>query len=110
MIEEIERNQPIARKEHRCDFCRGIIKKGEKYDNATLKYDGSLYRWKSHLHCLELASTVAAEYDEGDGITADSFEEAIWNYVCKYHYDEEEWENNTIPELAKMIYEEIRNK
>ena len=100
MPKEINRRNPIARKQHKCNFCGGIIEKGEKYDNATLEFDGTVYTWKSHLHCLNIAS----EYD---------FDTWIKDYVHDNHYDDEiddicvEWQNKSIPELAKMIDKEL---
>ncbi len=37
MPKEINRTKPIARKQHKCNFCGGIIEKGEMYDKTALK-------------------------------------------------------------------------
>lgn len=36
MITELNRSCPTARKEHRCMYCGGTIKVGEKYERQTL--------------------------------------------------------------------------
>lgn len=36
---------PIARKEHRCEFCGEVIHVGEKYNRQTNVYDGCIYDW-----------------------------------------------------------------
>lgn len=111
MPKEINRRNPIARKQHKCNFCGGIIEKGEKNDNATLEFDGTVYTWKSHLHCLNIASEID-DYDE-EGISEDDFATWINEYVHDNHYDDEiddicvEWQNKSIPELAKMIDKEL---
>ena len=56
MPEELGTYRPIARKEHVCNYCGCTIPKGEQYEHSTLKYDGSIYVWKSHLDCLEAVS------------------------------------------------------
>lgn len=73
---EISSRNPVAKKEHVCDFCNGIIPKGEKYKHATNKYEGMLYTWKSHLSCLRLIEALDMEGD-GDGITSDEFCEYV---------------------------------
>lgn len=114
MPQEINRTNPIARKQHRCDFCGGTIEKGEMYDRAVYTFDGSVYTWKSHLHCLNIASEID-DYDE-TGITRDRFATWIDEYVYQNHFDDEiddiskEWQGKSIPELAKMINDELYKK
>lgn len=114
MPKEINRTKPIARKQHKCNFCGGIIEKGEMYDNATLEFDGTVYTWKSHLHCLNIASEIDDYY--GEGITEDDFATWINEYVHDNHFDDEiddiskEWQGKSIPELAKMISDELYKK
>lgn len=109
-MEELSRTQPIARKQHRCDFCAGIIEKGEKYDHSTYSSNGSVYTWKSHLHCLALTSEMDCNED---GISSDDFEEWVHEYVHDNHYDNElddvseKWRDQSVSELAKIIYNEI---
>ena len=52
MTETIKELHPVARKPHRCDWCGGIIEKGEEYVRNTLKYDNEApYDWCSHKDC-----------------------------------------------------------
>ena len=75
MIEIIsDAKNVIARKEHYCNYCGGLIKIGEKYRTSTLKYD-TIYTWKSHLKCSELHSLLNMEGDEG--VTYEDFHEYI---------------------------------
>lgn len=111
MIDVINSKTPIARKQHRCDYCGGTIEKGEKYQNDTIVYDGDVYTWKSHLHCMALTSEMW-DYKTDEGLSDDDFQRWIDDYVLEYHYNHEkddiceEWQNKSVAELAKMIYEE----
>lgn len=74
-----------ARKPHRCDYCNGEIKKGEIYQTSTIIEDG-IYRWKSHIHCKEIAKHMFADdnycfYQEG--ISNEDFVE----YISEYYYE-----------------------
>lgn len=115
MIDVINSKTPIARKQHRCDYCSGIIEKGEKYQNDTIVFDGSIYTWKSHLHCMHLTSEMHG-YETDEGLNPDDFQRWIDDYVYEYHYDYEkddvceEWQNKSVAELAKMIYEEKKDE
>lgn len=110
MIETLNTSTPIARKEHRCDYCGGIIHKGERYERQTNKYDGQLYTWKCHTHCACLASDIEP-WDEG--ISDEDFRNWIDEFVYDNHYDNNlddiaiEWQGKSYEELAKMIYDEI---
>lgn len=46
--------EPVARKEHQCEECHGVIVKGEKYHKMTYKYDGYIGTRKVCLPCLSL--------------------------------------------------------
>lgn len=114
MLEVLKEETPVARKEHRCNFCGGIIPSGERYVNQTIAYDGTVYTWKCHEHCYDLTSNM--EYDSEYGTSEDDFHEWIYEYVSENHFDKEKddiedgWCDKSVPELAKMIYEEIKNK
>ena len=43
MITELNRVTPTARKEHKCEFCNGIIAIGEKYERSTFVDNGIVY-------------------------------------------------------------------
>lgn len=66
-----------ANKEHRCDFCFDKIKKGETYITSTHKYDGTVYDWKTHKHCSEIADRLEMYKDCDEVLTADDFQETI---------------------------------
>lgn len=87
MAEVLQEKSPIARKEHRCDYCGGTIHAGERYVNQTLVYDGTVYPWKSHEHCYSLTSYI--EYDPDYGISEDDFQSWVNEYVAENHFDKE---------------------
>lgn len=74
-MEFISSSKPTARKEHKCDYCFGRIKVGEKYVKSCIKGD-SIYTWKSHLSCDKLVCTLFIKGDR-DGITSDDFQEYV---------------------------------
>jgi hypothetical protein len=43
-----------ARKQHKCNECRGMINKGEKYERVTGKWDGNVSTYKTCLDCLSI--------------------------------------------------------
>lgn len=115
MLEKLHSTTPIAKKEHICCFCTGLIDVGEKYNRDTMIYDGRIYDWLSHKHCMDLIRILNIEpYDEG--IDQFSFSEAIDDYVYRNHYDEDtddiapEWQGKTTHELVEMIWNENNDK
>ena len=53
--EEIRR----AAKPHTCDECDGVIQRGEKYEIAHGKWDGSMNTYKTCLLCREIRNHFA---------------------------------------------------
>ena len=45
---------PVARKEHRCDECRGAIPPGSQYQRIVGKSDGDLWSVKTCSCCAEI--------------------------------------------------------
>lgn len=71
--------EPIARKDHRCDYCNGIIPKGEKYNRDGLVYDGTATTWKSHMFCQGLVNRLVDWSEVDDGVDADYFHEMVFH-------------------------------
>ena len=85
----ISSTKPTARKEHKCDYCDGKIIIGEKYDRMLIKGD-TLYPWKSHLRCLDIASKLDM-YDRcNEGVTSEDFYEIIQDEFLELNPDIEE--------------------
>ena len=42
---------PRARKEHKCDLCRGVIEVGERYVHIVRSTDGEVFDDKYHIGC-----------------------------------------------------------
>jgi hypothetical protein len=85
-MEYISGSEPVARKEHKCNYCHGVIKIGEKYSKSFLKYD-NVYTWKGHISCCHLVDELKMEGDEG--ITSEDFQESILDkYYELYNIDE----------------------
>ncbi|MCP4141288.1 MAG: hypothetical protein GY755_13560 [Chloroflexi bacterium] len=107
---------PTARKEHKCEFCGGVIAIGEKYERQTNNYDGKLYDWVCHCECSQVASELRMfDYCDDDGLDRDGFIESLNQYVYDNHYDDEiddiakDWQ---LPyhELVKKVLEELKKE
>lgn len=70
-------NKPKARKDHSCNFCGGVIRKGNIYNYQVNVYEGSMYAWKTHSHCGEIASKLNMYDDYSEGVNDDIFNEFI---------------------------------
>lgn len=107
--------QPTARKEHKCEYCGGIIHVGEKYDRQTIVFDGRIYDWICHIECTQLAYELDMFDDCYDGLDSDAFIENLNQYVYDFHYDEEiediakDWQL-PYPELVKKVLEELKGE
>lgn len=66
-----------ASKDHQCNFCCEKIKKGETYITSTHKQDGTIYDWKTHKHCSDIASRLKMYEDCDEGLSGDDFQEVI---------------------------------
>lgn len=111
----LSNSTPTARKEHKCEFCGGIIAIGEKYEKQTFIHDGYIYDWICHCKCSELASELNMYDDCDDGLDSDGFIESLRDYVYENHYDDElddiakDWQL-PYPELAKKVFEELKTE
>ena len=100
---------PVARKEHRCNFCGGVISVGEKYNRQTNVYDGCVYDWVSHCECSKLACELDMFDDCDEGLDDDGFIDNLNQYVYDNHYDDkidEDWQLSCY-ELIKKVLDEF---
>lgn len=103
-METLEEKVRKANKQHTCDYCGGIIEKGEIYDWSKHKQDGRLYEWKSHKKCSFLCSVLWDLVDPDEGMTSDDFcytlHDFCENFICpdckKYDKDSYECEDDNI--------------
>ncbi|WP_298546754.1 hypothetical protein [uncultured Parabacteroides sp.] len=113
MVQILRDIHPVSRKEHKCMFCGGTIKVGQKYDRQTNVYDGQIYDWITHEECSTIAHKLDM-YDDCDdnGLDDESFLECIKQYVYDNHYDDsiddiaKDWQ---LPyyDIVKQILEEL---
>ena len=90
MITELNISHPTARKEHKCMFCGGIIKVGEKYVRQTNLYEGQIYDWIAHLECQEVTGLLNMfDNDMGEGINGEDFVEYLQEWLFDKHYNDE---------------------
>lgn len=80
MMETLEWKDRKARKEHYCDFCSGIIQKGEVYDWSKHVNDGKLYEWKSHKKCSFLCGELWDYADPDEGMDEETFRESMHDF------------------------------
>lgn len=115
MVEILKNIKPIARKEHKCMFCGGIIKIGEKYDRQTCVYDGAAYDWINHHECSIIAHKLDMYDGCDEGLNDEGFIASIQKYVYDNHYDDgiddiaKDWQ---LPyyDTVKKILEELQKQ
>lgn len=90
MITELNKSCPTARKEHRCSWCGGTIKVGEKYERSTLIYDGQIYDFVCHLECRKATGLLNMfDNDMGDGVDEECFVQCLQDWLYEHHYNDE---------------------
>ena len=115
-MEALKTVNPIARKEHTCGYCGCKICVGERYERATISFEGTIYDWVSHGCCSKIANELKMfDYCDDNGLDSDCFVESLNEYVYDNHYDDEvddiskDWQ---LPyhELVKKVLEELRKE
>lgn len=111
----LSETRPVARKIHYCDFCGGVIAKGQKYLKQVNVIDGDFGVWKCHEECQNVAHQLCM-YDDCDpdyGINDEIFCGFIYDYVRDEHYDKElddvaeEWQALTTHQQVLKILKEL---
>ena len=113
MIKVLRNKTPVARKEHRCEFCGEVIHIGEKYNRQTNVCDDRVYDWVSHYDCSQLACELNMFDDCDEGLDDDGFIDRLNQYVYDNHYDDKtddiakDWQ---LPryELVKKVLNELK--
>ena len=72
-MEVLSRKEPKARKDHKCDWCGGIIKTGEVYDCSFNICCGDVYTWKNHQRCMLVAHKLDMFEECDEGVTEEDF-------------------------------------
>lgn len=110
----LKETTPVARKEHRCMYCHGIISKGQKYLRQTNAYDGYVGDWVCHQECHTLAHELCMFDDCPDnGLDDEEFGERVSEYIYDEHYDSEaddvakEWQGLTKHQEVLKILDEL---
>ena len=113
MIEILQDKTVKARKDHRCDLCGGLIRKGLTYNCQSNKLDGDVYTHKAHLKCTEMCKLLDlyrdADYGVDEEIFCDSVDEVFAGYYSAAFPDTQELREiynllTCVPTYEKTIY------
>lgn len=91
MPEVLETKKCKAKKDHVCDYCGFKILTGEIYTNQTAVYEGTLFHWKSHISCDELASSLNMFDYADEGVTEDYFHECVEQFLIDNDIEAANW-------------------
>lgn len=113
--EIIKACERTARKRHVCSYCGAWIEPGEKYEFATLKWEGEVYDWRTHKECDFVASELWSYIDPDEGMTEEDFHNGCQNFcqcfICpdcdRFDKDEEGCLDDSIYCIHK-IYEVLQ--
>lgn len=118
-METLRNLTPVARKEHKCMWCRGIIEVGEKYERTTHIHDGTLYDWVNHFSCRSLADKLDMWEYADEGVTDSDFYESVndaYSDIMSNKFNEQ-WESRdfTMPDFLGKVeflkqYYNIKNQ
>jgi hypothetical protein len=58
---------PAARKEHRCEYCYGLIPRGEIHPHYTGVWEREFQDWRMHQECYDdyMTNTAGEEFTTG---------------------------------------------
>lgn len=89
MQEEVLKScTPVAKKEHKCMYCNGVIPIGEKYCRDTIKYERTIYDWVAHADCCSVAVKLDMFSNDDDGLDDCGFQENIDEYLFSHYVPE----------------------
>lgn len=72
-METLSQKKVKARKDHKCNYCCEVINSGEIYQNSSHVYDGTVYTWKAHQMCCDIASHLDMYSWCDEGVTQEDF-------------------------------------
>jgi len=81
-METISSSKPKANKQHTCDWCEGVINKGDIYEKTVLKHD-FIFTWKNHIKCSQIALKLNMFDNCDEGLDSESFKECINIAFCE---------------------------
>lgn len=104
-MENISFSKRKANKDHKCNYCGGVIKKGEIYEHSVNKID-DIYVWKNHISCSKLVERL--EMDGDEGVTKDDFYEYVSNKYAEIMCEREgldsfDIEDESIIEMVELV-------
>jgi ribosomal protein L24E len=102
-MERIGESTPVAKKDHVCSYCDGVIKKGEGYERTFLKHDGRVYAWKNHFKCSAIASKLGMFDNCDEGVTKDDFYEYIKEEYADLKKEEMENKDSKMPSFHERL-------
>lgn len=93
MPEVLEVKRHKARQEHICDYCDQKITIGETYESQTCVNTDRIYRWKSHLSCLEIVHKLHmfSDFWYDEGLTAENFRDYVDEFLKEQNVFPENW-------------------
>lgn len=95
---------PKARKDHRCCECRQIIRKGDRYEAFTSKYDGRVSTEKTCLACSDIRSVYSCgEMSPAFGELWDAFNDT--DAFRNLRMAGECWDKLSAPAKEKLLVE-----
>lgn len=101
-------SHPKAKKEHRCMFCGCKIQVGEQYERQTNTDGGEIYDWIGHQDCVDLALDL--DMHDGlcsdEGLTSESFECAIDDYLLENYSDSQGHIKENVSKMSRI--EQVR--
>lgn len=103
-MEILEQKKRTAHKEHKCDWCGGVIKVGDQYNWSKHIADVGLYEWKSHIHCMKVADRFEMFDWCDEGLSESSFCDQITDLYCQYIQTDDDTFTPDIPEQVIALY------
>lgn len=107
MWTQLKNENRKARLDHQCNFCLLRIKSGSEYNYSAYKLDSDFYDWKSHLHCMNIASELKM-YDHSEyGVTDEEFiitiREEYKSLMSLYNSEIYEYEHFVYPDFEDQL-------